>query len=275
MCKKINCGCNTPGNEMICYRQSSQEPCIGVNLTVNNTEKEDGSDNTRMILDETNNISAFEDHLEFVNSPESLSGLKRNVVLRLTNKFLSVISNIFRGRNIGTGASIYKGPVVEFGETYQEFKRLRSTESVEFTDGPNYIIATVDPNWVKRLFTSGEIDICKLIKNCEGPNTNPIMVGDIAYNLPNRTANFPIQTSDFQSRYFDAEGDTFTSIKITGGNLTGLTKTIGGVTTPLAVGDIIPVANISDIKFSAANQNSAYTQTITYVAIASNGHESN
>lgn len=275
MCEKRNCGCNTPGNTMICYTKETTQPCIGVNLTVNNTETIDGSDNTSMILDETNNISAFKDHLEFVNSPEPLSGLKRNVVLRLTNKFLTAISNVFKGRNIGIGTSIYKGPITEFGETFQEFKKLKDSDSIEFQSGPNDIIAVVNPLWIKNLFTSGQIDICELIKDCPLPEMPPVMYGDIAYNLPNRTANFPISTSDFTSRYYDANGDTFTSIKITGGNLTGLTKTIGGVTTPLAMGDVISVANIGNIKFSAPNQDSPYTQTVTYVAVASNGAESN
>ena len=75
MCQKTNCGCNTPGNDMICYTKEPVKPCIGVNLTVNNTESIDGSSGTNMILEETNNISAFKDHLEFVNSPEPLSGL--------------------------------------------------------------------------------------------------------------------------------------------------------------------------------------------------------
>lgn len=152
MCKKTNCGCNTPGNAMICYTKEPVQPCIGVNLTVNNTESIDGSSGTNMILEETNNISAFKDHLEFVNSPEPLSGLKRNVVLRLTDKFLTVISNIFKGRNTGLGTSIYKGAVTEFGETFQEFKKLKDSESVEFQGGPDDIIAVVNEDWLQDQF---------------------------------------------------------------------------------------------------------------------------
>lgn len=132
-------------------------------------------------------------------------------------------------------------------------------------------------NYIKNLFITGQIDICSLIANCNGTPTDtpPVMNGDITYNIPNRVVNFPISQFDFQSKYYDANGDTFTSIKITGGNLTNLTKTISGVTTPLAVNDIISVANISNIKFNGANQDPSYTQTVTYVAIASNGGQSN
>ena len=132
-------------------------------------------------------------------------------------------------------------------------------------------------NYIKNLFITGQIDICSLIANCNGnpTDTPPVMNGDITYNIPNRAVNFPISQSDFQSKYYDANGDTFTSIKIIGGNLNNLTKTIGGITTPLAVNDIVSVSNISNIKFNGVNQDPSYTQTVTYVAIASNGAQSN
>ena len=128
-------------------------------------------------------------------------------------------------------------------------------------------------NYIKNLFITGQIDICELIQGCT-PQTNnpPVMNGDVTYNVANRVVNFPLNTNDFTSKYFDAEGDTFVSIKITGGDLTGLIK---ADLTPLAVNDIIPVNQISQIKFNGKNQDPGYTQTVTYVAINSAGQQSN
>ena len=128
-------------------------------------------------------------------------------------------------------------------------------------------------NYIKNIFTTGLIDICELIQGCI-PQTNnpPVMNGDVTYNVANRVVNFPLNTNDFTSKYFDAEGDAFVSIKITGGDLTGLIK---ADLTPLAVNDIIPVNQISQIKFNGKNQDPGYTQTVTYVAINSAGQQSN
>ena len=152
MCEKRNCGCNKPGNAVICYTNTPIQPCIGVNLTVNNTESFDGSTDTSMILEETNNISAYKEHLEFVNSPEPLSGLKRNVVLRLTQAFLTSISNLFKGRNVGVGASIYKGSSTVGPDTFQDFKRLRDSDSIKFTETLFDIKADVDQEWLEDQF---------------------------------------------------------------------------------------------------------------------------
>lgn len=128
-------------------------------------------------------------------------------------------------------------------------------------------------NYIKNIFTTGLIDICELIQGCI-PQTNnpPVMNGDVTYNVANRVVNFPLNTNDFTSKYFDAEGDAFVSIKITGGDLTGLIK---ADLTPLAVNDVIPVNQISQIKFNGKNQDPGYTQTVTYVAINSAGQQSN
>ena len=148
MCKTRNCGCNTPGNAMICYTKEPTQPCIGVNLTVNNTTTADGSSGTNMILEETNNISAFKDHLEFVNSPEPLSGLKRNVVLRLTDKFISIISNLFRGRNVGEGFTVYKGSTTVGADTFQDFRSFKTTPSITVSQTTDEILHEVNPIWL-------------------------------------------------------------------------------------------------------------------------------
>lgn len=148
-CNQPNCGCNSPGQQYICYTTEPTAPCIGVNLTVNNTRDPNGYSDVNMVLEETNQISAYKEHLEFVNSPEPLSGLKRHVVLRLADKFLKVISNIFKGRNIGVGTSIYKGAVIEGTDTFQEFKRLKDSESIKFQGGPDDITAAVNQAWLQ------------------------------------------------------------------------------------------------------------------------------
>lgn len=147
-CNQPNCGCNSPGQQYICYTTEPLTPCIGVNLTVNNTEDPNGYSDVNMVLEETNQISAYKEHLEFVNSPEPLSGLKRHVVLRLTTKFLNSIANIFRGRNVGTGAQIYKGSTTVGVDTFQDFRTIKSSSSVDITQQGDEIVASVNAQWL-------------------------------------------------------------------------------------------------------------------------------
>lgn len=128
-------------------------------------------------------------------------------------------------------------------------------------------------SYITNLIVTEQIDICTLIEKCIEPYDGPpVMTGDITYYPANRSVNFPVSSSDFISKYSDPEGDAFTSIKITGGNLTGLRK---ADLTPLNIGDIVPVGSISGIKYDSPNQDSMITQTVTYVAINSKGQQSN
>lgn len=137
--------------------------------------------------------------------------------------------------------------------------------------------------YITNLITSGQIDICTIISEecdmcamidgCVEPyDAPPTMTGDIIYNVPNRSINFPVNNTDFTSKYYDPEGDAFTSIKITGGNLTGLRKQDNS---PLNINDIIPVGEINGIKYTSPSQDSSVTQTVTYVAVNSKGQQSN
>ena len=105
-----NCGCSshTPCSPVTCT--SYVEPqCDAFNLSTSNTLSNTGiSDVTDVTLD-VKKISAFKDHLEFVNSPKSLSNIVGHTVLRLSSKFLTTVSNLFKGRNVGSGAKLYKG----------------------------------------------------------------------------------------------------------------------------------------------------------------------
>ena len=111
--------------------------------------------------------------------------------------------------------------------------------------------------------------LCQLIRKCDVP---PFVTGSIVYNVPNRQQNFPLEQFDFEDKYYDANGDAYSGIRIKGGELTGIYKGNGQ---PLAVNDFIPLNEIGNIKFNAKNQNPAYEQIVNYVAVSSNGVESN
>lgn len=130
-------------------------------------------------------------------------------------------------------------------------------------------------NYITNLIVTEQIDICTLIAKCQPapPVDNPpVISGDIVYNVGNRTINFPVNPTDFTLRYSDPEGDAYTSVKIIGGDLTGLIKKDNS---PLALNDIIPVYELSGIRFSSPNQNSVASQIVNYVAINSKGQQSN
>ena len=131
--------------------------------------------------------------------------------------------------------------------------------------------------YITNLFNTGQIDICELIKKCgqvsppQPPvNQNPVFTGDVVYTVENR-GNKNVVTSDFTSKYFDADGDEFVSIRITGGDLQNITKMDG---TPLRVGDEIPVSQIHGLRFQARDQDWDYTQVVNFVAVSSNGKTS-
>ena len=142
MCQIKNCGCNIPNNPVICLSYQPNESCEDRSLTVSNTEDALGYSKVSMITPEVNQISAYKEHLEFVNSPEPLSGIKNHVILRLTNKFLTYVTNIFRPKNVGTGAEIYKGVVTDPIEgVLQTFRKIKSenTADILITQNPNDI----------------------------------------------------------------------------------------------------------------------------------------
>ena len=144
-----DCGCSphTPCSPVTCTSYVAPE-CDAFNLSTSNTLSNTGISDVTDITLNVKKISAYKEHLEFVNSPVGLSNIIGHTVLRFSNKFLTTINNLFRGRNIGTGADIYKGPKVDGADTFQEFKRLKDSESINFQAGTNDIIAVVDPDWL-------------------------------------------------------------------------------------------------------------------------------
>lgn len=151
MARIKNKNCNPPV-KYVCTTQIQDDSCEDRRLTASNTEHSTGYSNITIITPEVNQISAYKEHLEFVNSPKPLSGIKNHVVLRLAESFINTIANIFRGTNVGTGTDIYKGPRTVGTDTFHDFKRLKDSESINFQGGTNDIIAVVDPDWLEDQF---------------------------------------------------------------------------------------------------------------------------
>lgn len=96
MCRIQNCGCNTQGNPVICYKfqSTSTEPESTLNITVNNTEHPQGYERTSTLMIGVNNITAFKEHLVFTNSPKTLSGKDKNVILKLSDEVVGALNNL-------------------------------------------------------------------------------------------------------------------------------------------------------------------------------------
>lgn len=155
MCEIKKCGCNIPNSPIICMSYKENPNCEDRSLTVSNTSDPTGYSGVTMITPEVNQISAYTEHLEFVNSPEPLSGIKKHTVLRIAQSFIDGITGLisnFIGRNLGTGSKIYKGPKIEGENVIQEFRTLKNSESVEFQEGTDDIIAVVNEEWLQQQF---------------------------------------------------------------------------------------------------------------------------
>ena len=233
------------------------------------------------------------------------AGMDGNLVIKIINDFIrdSVLgaNNQTIVRSIGSKVDVYKG----FDNGGHEIKSIEGKEGVTVNNEGDFLSVVADGAWIKNfinntwfitllqnifntpafqtwfanyitnLIVSEQIDICTLIAKCAvtpPEDLPPVMSGDITYYPANRSVNFPISVSDFTSKYSDPEGDAFVAIKITGGNLTGLVKSD---LSPLAINDVIPLANVSGIKYNSPNSDSVVTQTVTYVAINSKGQQSN
>ena len=121
-------------------------------------------------------------------------------------------------------------------------------------------------NYITNLIENGNIDICRLIKNCDLSHDYYID-GNVEYTVPNGVVNFNLIAQDFIDKYYDELGHSLVSIKITSGNLQGFTKGNGQ---PLQLNDIIPISEVNNITFTANNQSSPYTISICFVGINSN-----
>ena len=145
-----DCGCSpyTPCSPVTCTSYVAPE-CDAFNLSASNTLSSTGISDVSDITVDVKKISAFKDHLEFVNSPKSLSNIVGHTVLRLSSKFLTTVSNLFKGRNVGSGAQVYKGSTTVGSNTHQDFRTLKSSTSVIVAQTGDEIIPTVNLDWLE------------------------------------------------------------------------------------------------------------------------------
>lgn len=117
----------------------------------------------------------------------------------------------------------------------------------------------------------GGFSVCQAWLNCVGgigvfpgevPVNEPPTMEDLFIPLQNRQQNRMFTSDDFLSRYYDAEGDAFGKIIITGGDPTGYS--LNGVS--VYIGMLIPVNQLTDLKFNAKNQDASYTQDLFFEA---------
>lgn len=235
------------------------------------------------------------------------SGMDGNLIIKIINEYIKThpgggnTGTPVRFQNVGNKSKVYKGISTS---NKHELRTIEGTEGSVVEEEEDTINIKADPDWFKNLlteewfsvliknlfntstfqgffatyitnlFTNGNIDICDLIAACDiaPADLPPSINGDIVYNRPNRGSNFSLNPIDFTSKYSDPEGDAFESIKITGGNVTGLVKSNS---TAVNIGDVIPISEVSQIKYNSPNQNSASTQIVNYVAINVKGQQSN
>ena len=144
-----NCGCpeDNSYNPKICTSYV-EPPCEKFNLSSANTEHPLGYEDVSNVALDVRKISAYKEHLEFVNSPKLLSNIVGHTVLRLSSKFLATVSNLFKGRNVGNGAQVYKSSTTVNGNTHQDFRTIVTTQSITATQNPDNIALTVNPVWL-------------------------------------------------------------------------------------------------------------------------------
>ena len=121
------------------------------NLLTSNTDSPDGDNGAVVISQNVQQISAFNEHLEFTDSPEADSGIPGHTVLSLSQAFFSKLANIFRPRNIGGGINVYAGGIVEQpGDIfYQQFKTFTDSQSTTVSDDLETVTIEVKEEWLE------------------------------------------------------------------------------------------------------------------------------
>lgn len=118
----------------------------------------------------------------------------------------------------------------------------------------------------------GGFSVCGAWLNCVGGigtfttdlvpvDTKPTMQ-DLYITLQNRESNKAFTSDDFIEKYYDADGDEFGKIIITGGDPNGYT--LDGV--PIHIGKIINANELAKLKFDSRNQDDSYTQDLFFEA---------
>lgn len=114
----------------------------------------------------------------------------------------------------------------------------------------------------------GGFSICEAVINCYesmgefddyiAPIDTPPVFTDIYENLANRASDYVFTSDLFLSHYYDAEGDKFAKVIITGGDFTGITYK----GQPINAGLIINADELLYLKYTAKDIDAAYSQTI-------------
>ncbi|MDY3445535.1 hypothetical protein PG616_11880 [Riemerella anatipestifer] len=115
----------------------------------------------------------------------------------------------------------------------------------------------------------GGFSICKSVLNCwenmgefddqsSQPSDTPPKFTDVITNLKNRTQGYVIPTDDFLNNYYDADGDDFSKVIITGGDLSG----VKFKQQPVYIGLVISVEELGELSYDAKDIDKAYQQVI-------------
>lgn len=123
-----------------------------------------------------------------------------------------------------------------------------------------------------KIISLGGFSVCQAWLNCIGgiglfpsegePINTPPTMEDLFISLQNREQNRMFTSDEFLSKYYDAEGDAFGKIIITGGDVTGYTLS----NTPVYIGMLIPANELGNLEFDSKNQDASYTQDLFFEA---------
>lgn len=126
-------------------------------------------------------------------------------------------------------------------------------------------------DFIKQI-TLGGFSICQAWLNCvcgiglfttdQTPTNQPPQMQDLYISLINREQNRVFTTDDFLDKYYDAEGDAFGKIKITGGDVTGYTLN-GNI---INIGMIINANELMNLEYDSKNQDASYIQDLFFEA---------
>lgn len=117
----------------------------------------------------------------------------------------------------------------------------------------------------------GGFSVCEAWLNCvsgiglfttdDTPPDTPPQMSDLYIPLDNRNDK-AFASEDFLSKYYDAEGDAFGKIIITGGDVTGYTLN-GNI---VHIGMVIPANQLMDLDYDSRNQDASYYQDLFFEA---------
>ena len=179
-CNNKKCGCYDNKYPFICVNNQDIPGCEDRKLIASNTTHPQGYEGVTIITPEVNQISAYKEHLEFVNSTEPLSGIKKHVVLRIAQSFIDGITGLisnFLGRNLGDGAKVYKGPVIEGQNVIHEFKTIKTSGSITIYEDEQVIVPAVNEIWLQDQFPDPPVVNYPVIHGNNIGNGIPIFKG--------------------------------------------------------------------------------------------------